>query len=57
MCECVQDQKRVQETLEIELTDSCELSFGCWEANPASGQEQPVSLTLTSPQHCQIRTG
>lgn len=43
------------ETLEIELTDSCELSFVCWETHPGSGQEQPVSLTLTSHHHSIIR--
>lgn len=26
-------QKRALDTLELELTDACELPFGCWEPN------------------------
>jgi len=36
MCECMQSPQK-PETLEIELTDSCELLFGCWESNPGWG--------------------
>lgn len=33
---------------ELELTDSCELFYGCWEPNPSSPKEQPVLLTPLS---------
>lgn len=31
--------------LELELTNGCDLPFGCWESNPGHLEEQPVSLT------------
>ena len=39
-------QKRVLDTLELELTDACELPFGCWEPNHGSLWEQPVTLSI-----------
>jgi hypothetical protein len=32
-------------TLGIGVTDSCELSCGCWELNSSPLEEQPVLLT------------
>lgn len=37
---------RISDSLELELTDSWELTRGCWELNLEPLQEQPALLTV-----------
>jgi hypothetical protein len=39
---------RVLDSLELNLTDSCELPCGCWELNPDPLEEQAVLTTTES---------
>lgn len=32
-----------------EVTNACDLAFGCWELNPGYMQEQPVLLFTSEP--------
>ena len=48
---CMQFPLRSEEgigSLGTEVTDSCELPGGCWELNPASLEEQPQPVPLTT---------
>ena len=45
-CKCIQvvlgDQKWMLELPAIEVTEHCELTYGCWELNPGPLVKQPV---------------
>ena len=48
MCMQVQCLQRPEEGVRFlgaEVTDGCELTYGCWDSNPSPVEKQPVLLT------------
>lgn len=45
----LRDQKETLDFLELEKTDGCELSCGCWESNPGPLQKRQLLFTTESP--------